>query len=94
MRNTLTINFYQLIFGFPVPLIFAILLNELYSPKFKKVVQTVSYLPYFLSLIHISIHPFITPEFTEQKDIQQELSPMMICLMDPVFITQLSNVRM
>ena len=41
------------------------------------------------------LHPFITPEFTEQKDIQQELSPMMICcLMDPVFITQLSNVRM
>lgn len=51
MRNTLTINFYQLIFGFPVPLIFAILLNELYSPKFKKVVQTVSYLPYFISWV-------------------------------------------
>ena len=51
LRNTLVINSYQLIFGFPVPIIFAILLNELYSPKFKKVVQTVSYLPYFISWV-------------------------------------------
>lgn len=51
MGNTLLINFYQLIFGFPVPIIFAVLLNELTSSRFKKVVQTVSYLPYFISWV-------------------------------------------
>lgn len=51
MRNTIVINIYQLIFGFPVPIIFAIILNELVFVKFKKFAQTVSYLPYFISWV-------------------------------------------
>jgi putative aldouronate transport system permease protein len=51
IRNTVLISIYQTIFGFPVPIIFAIILNELRNQKFKKVVQTVSYLPHFISWI-------------------------------------------
>ncbi len=50
-RNTIVISLYKLITGFPAPIIFAILLNELKNAKFKKVVQTVSYLPHFLSWV-------------------------------------------
>ena len=53
LRNTLTISFSHLIFGFPAPIILALLLNELQNKKFKKIVQTVSYLPYFVSLVII-----------------------------------------
>ena len=51
IRNTLLINFYGLIFGFPIPIIFALLLNEIRVMVFKRIVQTVSYLPYFISLV-------------------------------------------
>ena len=53
IRNTLLINFLNLIFGFPAPIILALLLNELRADKFKKTVQTISYLPHFISLVVI-----------------------------------------
>jgi putative aldouronate transport system permease protein len=53
-RNTLTISSLTLLFCFPAPIIFALLLNELTSKKFKKFVQTVSYLPHFLSMVIIA----------------------------------------
>lgn len=53
IRNTFLISFYDLIFGFPAPIILAILLNELRSKWYKKLVQTVSYLPHFVSLVVI-----------------------------------------
>jgi len=49
ISNTLLINIYSLIFVFPIPILFALLLNELQFPKFKRVVQTISYMPYFIS---------------------------------------------
>ena len=60
IRNTLLINVYNLIFSFPIPIVFALLLNELHNPKFKKTVQTISYLPYFISMVVIGglIHTF------------------------------------
>ncbi|GHV31166.1 putative multiple-sugar transport system permease YteP [Spirochaetia bacterium] len=54
LRNTLMLNFLDLIFGFPAPIILAILLNELRSKPFKKMTQTLIYLPHFLSWIIIS----------------------------------------
>ncbi|MGI5894815.1 MAG: ABC transporter permease [Candidatus Merdivicinus sp.] len=51
MRNTIVIGIYQLIFGFPAPIIFALLLNEITRMRFKKVVQTISYLPHFVSWV-------------------------------------------
>lgn len=50
-RNTLVISFYQLFIGFPAPIVFALLLNEIRKMKFKKVVQTISYLPHFVSWV-------------------------------------------
>lgn len=51
LKNTLVISFYKLVFGFPVPILFALLLSEVSSAKFKKAVQTVSYLPHFISWV-------------------------------------------
>lgn len=49
--NTLMINVYGLIFGFPLPILLAIALNEIKVKAFKKSGQTISYLPYFLSSV-------------------------------------------
>lgn len=51
IKNTLGISALKLLIGFPLPIIFALLLNELTSIKFKKAVQTISYLPHFLSWV-------------------------------------------
>lgn len=53
LKNTLVLNFLDLIAGFPAPIILAILLNELRNEKFKKVTQTILYLPHFLSWVII-----------------------------------------
>lgn len=49
--NTLTISLASTVFGFPIPIIFAILLNELENKKFTRVVQTASYMPHFISIV-------------------------------------------
>ncbi|MDR1278041.1 MAG: ABC transporter permease subunit [Treponema sp.] len=54
LRNTLWLNFLDLIVGFPAPIILAILLNELAFKTYKRFTQTVVYLPHFLSWIIIS----------------------------------------
>ena len=51
IRNTLLINIYGLIFGFPAPIIFALLLNEINKGFLKKTAQTISYLPHFISIM-------------------------------------------
>lgn len=51
LRNTVTISLMNLVINFPIPIIFAILLNEVRNVKFKKLVQTVSYMPRFISTI-------------------------------------------
>ena len=53
VKNTLLLNFYTLIFEFPIPIIFALMLNEIKNLKYKKVIQTVTYLPHFISLVVI-----------------------------------------
>lgn len=53
VRNTLMLNLYGLIFGFPVPIILALMLNEVRHGQFKRLVQTVSYLPHFISTVVI-----------------------------------------
>lgn len=49
MRNTLAISFLRLFVSFPLPILFALLLNEIPNQKFKKLTQTISYLPHFIS---------------------------------------------
>lgn len=53
ITNTFLINFYDLIFGFPFPIIFALLLNEITHTRFKRVTQTLTYLPHFISMVVI-----------------------------------------
>ncbi|MBD2847990.1 sugar ABC transporter permease [Paenibacillus sp. IB182496] len=53
MKNTLLLNAYLLLFSFPAPIIFALLINEIGRSLFKRFVQTVTYLPHFISLIVI-----------------------------------------
>lgn len=53
LKNTVLLSIYNTIFGFPAPIIFALLLNELRHVLYKKFVQTVSYLPYFISTVAV-----------------------------------------
>ena len=54
LKNTLLLSFYSLLFGFPAPIILALLLNEVRHTVFKKTVQTISYLPHFISIIVVA----------------------------------------
>ena len=53
IKNTIRINVYGLVFGFPAPIIFALLLNEVRNISFKKTVQTITYMPHFISTVII-----------------------------------------
>ena len=54
IRNTVMISGASLIFGFPVPIILALMFNEVINPKFKKTAQTIVYLPHFISAVIIA----------------------------------------
>ncbi len=54
LRNTIMLNLLDLVIGFPAPIILALLLNELTFGRFKRVTQTIAYMPHFLSWIIIS----------------------------------------
>jgi putative aldouronate transport system permease protein len=51
LKNTLTISLLSLVIGFPIPIILALLLNEVRSNKFRSMVQTFSYAPHFISMV-------------------------------------------
>ncbi|WP_130836241.1 ABC transporter permease [Lachnoclostridium sp. Marseille-P6806] len=51
IRNTLILGVYSLVVNFPLPILLAVLVNELYHQKFKKFVQFISYAPYFISTV-------------------------------------------
>ena len=51
LSNTFTISALSIVFGFPAPIILALLLNEIQNNKFKRTVQTITYMPYFISLV-------------------------------------------
>lgn len=63
IKNTLTLSVSQLIFGFPVPIILAIMLNQMRHQRFKKFVQTVTYCPHFISIIVMTgmLYIFLSP---------------------------------
>lgn len=63
--NTLRISLLKILTGFPAPIILALLLNELVFPRFKKTVQTISYLPHFLSWVVISglVFQIVSPSY-------------------------------
>lgn len=51
LKNTLLISLYSLVFAFPAPVLLALLLNEVKNARFKKTVQTITYLPHFISVV-------------------------------------------
>ena len=53
LSNTLKTSFAKIIVGFPIPILLAIMLNEMKSLRFKKIIQTLLYLPHFLSWVVI-----------------------------------------
>jgi putative aldouronate transport system permease protein len=61
--NTLRISLYGLLAGFPIPIIFALLLNQMKNLAYKKVIQTVTYMPHFISIVVITgmITQFFSP---------------------------------
>ena len=63
VRNTLLINLYDLVFNFPAAIILALLLNEVQNRRFKKITQTITYLPYFISSVVIAsmVVQFLSP---------------------------------
>jgi len=62
--NTFLISFYSILWGFPIPIIFALILNEFRDGIFKRVVQTISYFPHFISLVVVCgmIINFLSPQ--------------------------------
>jgi putative aldouronate transport system permease protein len=64
LRNTITISMASIIFGFPMPIILALLINEVKNSSFKKIVQTISYMPHFISLVVICS---MVTLFTDEK---------------------------
>lgn len=53
LKNTLIISGTSILFGFPAPIIFALMMNEIKNEKFKRVTQTISYMPHFISMVVI-----------------------------------------
>lgn len=54
LKNTLVISLTSLVLGFPAPIIFALLLNEIRNVKFKRTIQTISYMPHFISAVVVT----------------------------------------
>ncbi len=51
VRNTLLLSIYNILWGFPIPIILAVMINEMKAGKFKKTVQSITYLPHFISTV-------------------------------------------
>ena len=63
LKNTLGLSLYQLILGFPFPIILALMLHQVGNSKFKKFTQTVTYAPHFISVVVLvgMLHVFLNP---------------------------------
>lgn len=64
IRNTVLLSFLSLVFSFPIPIIFALILNEVKNKAFKNTIQTVSYFPHFISVVIVvgMMHTLLSPE--------------------------------
>lgn len=88
LRNTLIISFYQLLFGFPAPILLALLLNEIRKMAFKRTIQTIVYLPHFLSWVIVGglVLNFLSPHSGLLNSVIQELGGKPIYfMMDPKY---------
>lgn len=81
IRNTLAISLTTLLIGFPMPIVLALLLNELTAIRFKKMVQTISYIPHFISVVVVCsiVTNFLSPTSGVINAILQSLG------LDPIY---------
>ena len=94
LSNTFILGIESLIFSFPAPIILALLLNELRYPRFKKVVQTISYMPYFLSVVIVvgmmkemfSMNNGVVNEFLAALGLERQNVFMMPSAFRPLYI--------
>lgn len=77
LKNTLIISFYNIVFAFPAPIIVAIMLNELRKEMFKRFIQTIIYIPHFMSWVVVVSMFFVIFE-SERSLLQSFLSSMNI----------------
>ena len=63
--NTFSISLYSIVIGFPIPIILAIIINELPGHKFKKVLQNITYIPHFISIVVLCgmLYLFLSPQY-------------------------------
>ncbi|WP_304944096.1 ABC transporter permease [Vallitalea guaymasensis] len=75
IRNSFVISFLKLLLGFPAPIILALMLNEVRINKFKRVIQTVTYLPYFVSWVVVAtiFSKFLSPHQGLFNDIRMAM---------------------
>jgi putative aldouronate transport system permease protein len=81
LRNTLSISFLKLLFGFPAPLILALMMNGIRHNKFKRIVQTISYLPHFVSWVVVVtlLQKILSPNVGIVNDIRSAMG------LEPIF---------
>ncbi|MGP0583447.1 ABC transporter permease [Paenibacillus timonensis] len=81
LRNTLSISALKLVFGFPAPLILALMLNAVMHEKIKRVFQTISYLPHFVSWVVVVtlLQKILSPNVGLINDIRYQMG------LDPIF---------
>ena len=88
VRNTVILSVLKLVFTFPVPIIFAVMVNEIRNLKFKKVLQTCSYLPHFISWVIISSLAF---QFLSKTGVVNSLLMKFQLISEPIgFLTDSS----
>ena len=63
--NTFSISIYSIVFGFPIPIILAIIINELPGKRFKKILQNITYIPHFISMVVLCgmLYLFLSPQY-------------------------------
>ncbi len=71
LRNTICISLLKILICFPAPIIFAVLLSELQLPRYKRIIQTASYFPHFISWVIVSL--MMTYLFTDDRSLTNTL---------------------
>ncbi|MCI8928268.1 MAG: sugar ABC transporter permease [Lachnospiraceae bacterium] len=63
--NTFSISLYSILIGFPIPILLAIIINELQGKRFKKVLQNITYIPHFISTVVLCgmLYLFLSPQY-------------------------------
>ena len=90
IRNTLLISLYSFIFGFPLPILFALMLNEVKHKGYKKTVQTISYMPYFISTVVVC---GILKEFLSYEGVVAKIANMLFGSQPQNYLSNASYFR-